>query len=229
MKKLIIYGTIFLTMLSCNENYERPLSQIKTKTIIRGNVSDIERKIPIDNFKIVFKRYWDGWSVVQYALKSELIDSVRTDSKGNYEIIFDYIQNEEYGFEKQYYGSPYYTDFIESSKIIPGEKNIQNIDAWYPTILKLDVKVRNNNHPHLRISNSIAGNKYSSIGPTADFYKKDVDSIVYLKTKPNTLINLKFYYSTGNSNQDFHFKDTLINTSLMDTINLSLKIDCNTF
>ncbi|MFK8060070.1 MAG: hypothetical protein AB8B78_08275 [Polaribacter sp.] len=225
----IIYFLLIPFLFSCSDSYNKETSDIKTKTIIRGNVSDFTRGFPVENFKIVFNRYWDGWSVVQYAQHSEFIDSVRTDLNGNYEIIFDYIKDEKYGFKKQYYGSPYYTDFINGSKIIAGEENTQDIDAWYPTILKLNVKVRNNDYPHLRISNSLADNNYSSIGPVASFYKRDVDSIVYLKSKPNSNIKLKFYYSTGNSNSDFHSKDTMLRTSLLDTINLSYIIDCNTF
>lgn len=228
MKRTAIIIFILISY-NCTNSYDKETSNIKTRTIIKGNVSDIERGLNIENFKIVLNRYWDGWSVVQYALHSEFIDSVRTDSNGNYEIIFDYIRGERYGYEAQYYGDPYYTEFIGNESIKEGEKNIQNINAWYPTILKLNVKARNNDYPHLRISNSVAGSNYRSIGATADFYKRDVDSIVYLKSKPNSDIKLLFYYSTGYPNGNFHSKEVFIRTTLLDTINLSYEIDCHSF
>tara|TARA_R110001592_G_scaffold360451_1_gene668838 strand:- start:485 stop:1165 length:681 start_codon:yes stop_codon:yes gene_type:complete len=226
MKK-IIYLVLATILLNCSDGYDNGLSEIRTKTMIKGNVSDVTRGIPIKNFKLVFYRRWDP--VGQYAVDSEMVDSVRTDINGNYKISFDFIDGNTYGFNKQYYGSPYYTDFINGSKIIAGKENIQDIDAWYPTILKIDVKVKNNNYPPVGISNAVLNEKGGLIGPSVSFYKKQVDSIVYLKSKPDSNIKLYSGYSTGYSNEDFHGKDSIIRTSLLDTIYLKYTIDCNNF
>lgn len=228
MKNLLYFLVPLILIFSCSDSYYNETSDIKTSTIIKGNVSDLERGFPIENFKIVFNRYWDGWSVVQYARKKEFIDSVRTDSNGNYKIVFDFIKGEEYGFEAQYYGMPYYTEFINPKRIKEGKENIQNINAWYPTILKLNLKVTNNENPALRISNEIIGNS-NFISGGDGIYKREVDITIYLRTKPNSKIKLNMTYSTGTRNEDFHFRNEFLTTDLRDTIELSYDIDCKKF
>lgn len=204
------------------------LSDIRTETTVKGNVSDITRGIPIKNFKVALYRFWDP--VSQYAVDSELVDTVRTDKNGDYKIKFDFIDGNRYGFRKQYYGIPYYTEFLYGSRIVPGRENTQNIDAWYPTILKLNIKLKNNEHPPLRIiSSRLIKGKYESVGATADFFEKNIDSIVYLRSKPKFEIKIIFTYATGYSNADFHKKEIFSKTSLLDTINFSLDIDSSTF
>jgi len=224
MKNLILLVFVF-TLFSCNKSSE----QIETvETIVKGNVSDIERNIQIENFKIVLVRVWDDWSGVQYFLNREVIDSVRTDINGNYSITFDYIIGERYLFQKQYYGSPYYTESIGNTDIVEGNINIRDINSWYPTILKLDLNVINNDYPAMRISSEVLSNSSLSFA-TVDIFEQNVDTTAYIKSKPNSNVELNFHYSTGNSNGDYHHYIEGFTTSLQDTINLSYTIDCSTF
>ncbi|WP_117883216.1 hypothetical protein [Aureibaculum luteum] len=224
MKNVLIL--LLFIVFSCSNDFNA--SSEKTETTVKGNVSDIERNFPIKNFKIVLLRVWDDWSVVQYAPGSEVIDSVRTDSFGNYSITFNFIKGERYAFEKQYYGNPYYTESIGNTDIIEGNINIRNINAWYPTVLKLNLNIHNNNYPAMRISSHILENN-NSYFPTVDIFDSEIDTIAYIRSKPNSNVQLNFHYSTGYSNEDYHYLLKEFTTGLQDTISLSYKIDCSTF
>ncbi|MCH7524611.1 MAG: hypothetical protein IIC74_06280 [Bacteroidetes bacterium] len=227
MRNIILVLVFTVLNVSCVKNdIIEPEETIET--IVRGNVLDVERNKPIKNFKIVLLRIWDDWSVVQYFLNSEVIDSVRTDINGNYTITFDYIKGERYAFEKQYYGYPYYTESIGNTSINEGVINIRNINAWYPTILKLNITVTNNDYPPMRISSEIVGNNNLHFA-TIDIFEQEIDTIAYINTKPNSNIELNFHYSTGYSNSDYHYHIESLTTTLQDTISLSYNIDCNSF
>ena len=213
-------------IFSCSDNLDPSIEKIET--IVNGNVSDIERDIPIGNFKIVLLRVWDDWSVVQYALGSEFIDSVRTDIDGNYSITFDFIKGERYVFEKQYYGSPYYTERFGNTSIVEGNVNTININAWYPTILKLNLTVTNNDYPAMRISSHINDNNNLHFA-TVDIFEQEADTIAYMNSKPNSKASLNFHYSTGYSNADYHHYIEEIETTLQDTIHLSYTVNCLNF
>ncbi|MFD1614658.1 hypothetical protein [Gelatiniphilus marinus] len=223
----LLFASIFI-FFSCYVDDE--LESVKTtETIIKGHVSDIERNIDIEGFRIVLARiYYCRTSFFINGPCSEIIDTVYTDVNGLYSIKFDFIHGEQYGFIKQYYGFPYYYEFINPIEIEMGIENIRDIDAWYPTILKIELNVTNNNNPHLRLSNRIVDNKNFRF-PTVGVFKKDIDTTVYQKTRPNSAIELMFYYSTGYSNADTYRRFENITTTLQDTINLSFKIDCSTF
>jgi len=227
MKNLIILLFVFI-IFSCNNDFNSSEQVEIIETTIKGNVSDVERNFPIENFKIVLLRVWDDWSIVQYAPGSEVIDSVRTDANGDYAITFDFIKGEKYGFRKQYYGSPYYTESIGNTTIVEGTINVRNINAWYPTILKLNLNVTNNDYPAMRISSHVLENSHLGFA-TVDIFEQDVDTIAYIRSKPNSNIELDFHYSTGNSNADFHHYIEEFTTSLQDTINLSYTVDCSSF
>ncbi len=228
MKELTLIVFMSLVISSCELSESHTEAIETTETTVEGHVSDIERSIDIENFKVVLVRTWDDWSVVQYVLGIEIIDSVRTDAHGNYSMTFDYIHGERYGFLKQYYGSPYYIEFIQNRPINKGVTNIRNIDAWYPTILKIELNVTNNEYPHLRLSNKIIGNSNFHFA-TADIFETNIDTIVYQRTKPNSQVELNFHYSTGYTNDDYHYYLENVTTTLRDTINLLYNIDCSTF
>ena len=227
MKNLIVLIFVFI-VFSCNNDFNSSEQVEIIETTVKGSVSDVERNIPIENFKIVLLRVWDDWSVVQYAPSSEVIDSVRTDANGNYSITFDFIKGERYSFQKQYYGSPYYTESTGNTNIVEGNINIRNINAWYPTILKLNLNVTNNDYPAMRISSHVLENSSLHFA-TVDIFEQDLDTVAYIKSKPNSNVELNFHYSTGNSNGDYHSYIEEFVTSLQDTINLTYTIDCSTF
>lgn len=228
MKKVLIFLIFSLFIIfSCSGDFNSPTGQIESiETTVKGNVSDIERNIPIENYKIVLLRVWDDWSVVQYALGTEVIDSVRTDTNGNYSITFDFIKDEQYGFEYQY--GRYYTESIGNTDIVEGEINTRDINAWYPTILKLNLSVTNNDYPAMRISSHVIENSSLHFA-TIDIFEQEVDTIAYIKSRPNSNVSLNFHYSTGNSNGDYHYFIEEFTTTLQDTINLSYTVDCSTF
>lgn len=205
---------------------------ITTLTVIKGNVSDIERGMNIQNFKVVFIRSWSGstnWDL--YGISHEVIDSTRTDKNGNYEISFDFKPGERYGFLyiTEYFGRPYFVDFIDNdSSILEGEENMQNIDAWLPVTVKLNLHVRNNNNPKLGISSYIWPRGYHSFRG-ASIQEQEIDTTVYLTAKPNTDMQLLFHYSTGYTNAEAFRKYEYITTTLKDTLELSYDIDCATF
>ena len=226
LKLIFGFGIAFSTP-SC-EVPEAQLETIETtETTVKGQVSDIERNIDIENFKIELARVWDDTSVVQYALGTEIIDSVRTDANGNYSMTFDYIHGERYTFMHQY-GIPYYYEPTRPIQITKGVVNVVNMDAWYPTILKLNLNVTNNEFPHLRVRNKIIG-KENFHFPTAAIFETQIDTTVYLKTRPNSNVELMFYYSTDGSNGGTHRYFETITTTLQDTITLSYDIDCSSF
>ncbi|MCF6308771.1 MAG: hypothetical protein L3J09_12585 [Flavobacteriaceae bacterium] len=227
MKNLFVL-LLVLVLFACNISSEQNEINETVETTVKGNVSDVERNIQIENFKIVLVRVWDDWSGVQYFLNSEIIDSVRTDVNGDYSLTFDYIKGERYLFQKQYYGSPYYTESIGNTDITEGIINVRDMNAWYPTILKLNLNVTNNDYPAMRISSKVLSNS-SLFFATIDVFEQNVDTIAFIKSKPNSDAELNFHYSTGNSNGDYHYYIERFTTSLQDTISLSYNIDCSTF
>lgn len=228
MKNIILILALTFLTISCIENESD--NQIETtKTTVKGNVSDIERDIDIENFRIVLARfYYCGTTDFFNSDCSEIIDTVFTDTDGFYSLKFDFILGERYGFIKQYYGNPYYTESIGNTNIEEGKINIRNINAWYPIILKLELRVTNNDNPFLRISNKVIDNSSLHFA-TADIFERDIDTVVYIRTKPNSDIELNFHYSTGNSNNDYHQFLENLTTTLQDTISFSYNIDCATF
>ena len=224
MKKILIISIFSIFILFSCSDFNSSTETIETT--VKGNVSDIERNIPIEDFKIVLLRVWDDWSVVQYVLGTEVIDTVRTDVNGNYSITFDYIKGERYCFEKQY--GRYYTESVGNTDIIEGEINTRNIDAWYPTILKLNLNVINNDYPAMRISSHVIENNGLSFA-TVDIFEQEIDTIAYIRSRPNSNVKLNFHYSTGNSNADYHHYIEEFTTTLQDTINLSYTVDCSSF
>ena len=231
MKGLI--GMFFSMSLFCFLSSCSVSEELKTTpTVIKGNVSDVERGLNIENFKIVFIRSWSGstnWDL--YGIDHEVIDSTLTDKNGNYSIVFDFIPGQRYGFLfiSEYYGKPYFVDFEENNgPILEGEENIQNIDDWLPTSLKLNLRVRNNNNPNLGISGDTWPHGGYFFGG-ASIKEREIDTTVYLLAKPNAEMHLVFYYSTGNRNADAYKKNDFLTTTLQDTLELAYDLDCSTF
>lgn len=218
---------LILFSFYCTKNSDI-VSNSKVKTTITGKVYDYQRNKPIANYKITLEHWWQGTSVVQAAIFNEFVDSIRTNQDGTYQFNFDAIPNANYGFslnDKDFY----FTESLGNNIIQPGNSNVVNINAWKPIILKLDLDIQNNNFPPLNVSSNILNNSYTFF-PTETIFDKQINKTVYMLSKPATFVNIKFYYSTGYTNNDFHFMipDT-IKTGIQDTISLNYKIDCSKF
>lgn len=233
MKKAIntlLFFTVLVLLSNCYTEGEIQEKGIPTK--VKGNVSDVERGKPVADFKIVLIRWWCGstnWDL--YGCDHEVIDSARTDKNGNYAIQFDFMPDQNYGFlhGSMYYQSPYFVDFIENSDpIVAGEEYVQNIDAWLPVILKLNLHIINNDHPNLGVNVYLPFPNTSNLGG-ASIAEQAIDTTVYFKAKPNSEMEIVFHYTTGYSNSEAFKKYEFITTTLQDTLELSYDIDCSSF
>ncbi len=228
------YAKVFLVMISllliACEMDKDTVEFERVRTIVSGNVSDVQRNKNIPNFEVRLIRSSIFVTLGGSGIQSEEVATVLTDALGNYEIEFDYIKDgKDYGFEKVYYGFPYHTNFIHDyGPIVPGETNMRNMDAWRPVKIKLSLEVRNNNNPPLLIDNEVVETGYSNFRQ-ASIRAVDTTAIVYLDSKPNAAVKLNFHYTTGYSNSDYHSKTELIQTTLQDTISFSYLVDCSMF
>ncbi len=227
--KLILVIIIPL-FFACGNADDGTIEYESVRTIVKGNVSDVQRNLNIANFEIKLVRSSISVTLGGSGINTEEVATVFTDEFGNYEIEFDYIKDgKDYGFEKVYYGVPYHTNIIQDyTPIVPGETNIRDMDAWRPVKIKLDLQVQNNNNPPLLVDNKIIETGYSSF-PQASIQATNTNTIVYLDSKPNAAVELNFHYTTGNSNSDYHSKTEIIQTTLQDTISFSYLVDCSTF
>lgn len=216
-------------LISCGSN-DDSVEYEKVKTVVKGNVYDVQRNITISNFEIKLVRFSSCGSLGGSGLCSENVATVFTDEFGNYEIEFDYIKDGvNYGFEQVYYGIPYHITYNqEAEPIVPGATNIIDVDAWRPVKLKLNLQIRNNNYPPLRVDNTIVETGYFSF-PQASIFENIKDTIVYLDSKPNSSVELNFHYTSGYTNNDYHSKTEIVQTTLQDTISFTYLIDCSTF
>lgn len=226
---LLLIGTVlFLTSCGTDDAGDPVFETVRT--VVKGNVSDVERNMVIPDFEVKLIRSWQCTSVVQASICTEDVSTVYTDELGNYEIEFDYIKDgKNYGFEKVYYGYPYYTEYIEDyGPIIPGEINTYNMDAWRTVKIKLNLQIRNNNSSPLLIDNKIVGLD-NLFFPQESVFEQNRDITVYLDSKPNAEVELNFHYTTGYSNSDYHNRREIVQTTLQDTIEFSYMVDCSTF
>ncbi len=227
---------IFLLLLtySCTES-EDSIPKYMVTTTVRGNVSDVERGIIHKNFKVTVVQYvygggyWSGYGISE----TIPIDDTLTDDQGNYEIIFDYDTDPKYKYGLQFESldsavGPF-ADILNTDGFLEeGIINIRDIDYWYASILKLNLKVTNNGNPKLYIRNNVSNNITYFFMP-AEIVAQTADTIIYLPTKPNANIDLLFNYSTGNTNADAHKKIEFLTNSAKDTIEVSYEIDCASF
>ena len=220
--------------MSCEKSEENEnIVTIATKVV--GNVTDVTRGIAHQNFKVVVQQLtydgggWGGYGITDV----KRIDSTYTDSQGNYEIDFNYIQDAKYQYaiatDYVSVGDGPFVDYIdENATITSGITNTVNLDFWYASILKLYLSVSNNTYPPLRVSNDLVSGKYYSF-MGAEIYEMQTNTVVYIPTKPNTQIELLFGYTTGFTNSDYHPKYEYITTGIQDTLSYSYVINCTTF
>jgi hypothetical protein len=196
------------------------------QTVIKGHVSDTIRRINISGYKMVLEKTRYNTLI---GTSYDEVATAYTDANGDYSITFDYkldYSGQSYGLFEQYYGTPYYPEYLGTIKIIAGNTNIVNINAWQPVILNLNVQVLNNNTGQLRVRAEFNNN--TSLH-AEDIYEKNITTTRSLRTRPSSDINIIFWYYTGNiGNPTIHQKTIPYHTPLND-VSLNFIIDCSTF
>lgn len=231
MRKLIyiiLCLTLMLSAVSCSK--ERG-NEKGIATVIKGHVSDPVRGINISGYKIVLVKSWRFCANWMCGTKSEEIATVYTDNNGDYTITFNYKLNpeESYHISEQYYGIPYYPEYpSDIVEITAGNINTINIDAWKPIELRLNVEVLNNNNPSLNVRSEFSSGE--TLDGTEFIYEQNIKKAFTLRSKPNSNINIIFWYYTGsNASPVLHQKIIPFRTTLDDVTTLNFTIDCSTF
>ncbi|HMK25528.1 MAG TPA: hypothetical protein VK483_05805 [Chitinophagaceae bacterium] len=226
--KILLAG--FMAALSCVSCKKENITSTNNgiPTVIRGHVEDPIRGINIDGYKIVLIKKvgmdCGGWMC---GTVFEKVAEAYTDNNGDYLITFNYKvePGQDYYLEEQYYGTPYYHESSSGTgPIVGGATNIINIIAWKPVALKLNVQVSNNMIKDLRLRVESNGNK--TLNATEFIYEQNATKTYTLRTKPNSSVNIIFWYYTG---MVLHQKIIPFQTTLNELTNVNLTIDCSTF
>lgn len=229
MKTKILFLALIISFLGCSEEAVEPIDQGKP-TIIKGNVSDLIRGLPLDNYNVKLVKCKTTCANWMCGLSCNEVSTVKTNSEGNYEIQFNYKLNngESYGFQL-YQNSTYINEIQSSNGINSGQTNFININAWKPINLKLNINVTNNSNNPLMVGNFI--NNSSNLFLNSErIYEENITKTIYLRTKPNSVIKIVFWYHTGtNPTLIRHEKKFDYQTNLDDIIELNFDIDCSTF
>lgn len=155
-----------------------------------------------------------------------------TDNNGNYSISFNYKlgPGESYATVEQYYGLPYYHEYSSGSGTLEaGKTNILNYFSWEPVRLSLTITVSNNNKPPLMVRTEYPANNRITFA-TEDIFELSTTKTVTLKTRPNSDINIIFWYYTGPmSSPVIHQKSFAYRTTQSPVTSLNYNIDCSTF
>lgn len=200
------------------------------QTTLRGNVSDYIRGIKISGYKIVLVKSWRYCANWACGTALEEVATAYTDNKGDYSITFNYKlkPEESYSLSEQYYGIPYYPEYSSATNITAGKINTVNINAWKPVELKLNVEVLNNNNAPLNIRIEFNGDK--TLNATESVYEQTLKRTYSLRTKPDSDVNIIFWYYTGsNSFPVLHQMTMPYHTTLNDVVTLNYTVDCSTF
>ena len=220
----ILLFTSFLVLNSC----KKKTPELGIETVIKGHVSDTIRGINISGYKIELDK---SWTIIDFAgsrTVSEEVATAYTDTNGNYSITFNYKlkDGESYTWPEQYYGTPYYPEYLQPIKIIAGNTNIVNINAWAPIKLNLNLQILNNNNGPLHVRNVFNNGTYLE---AVFIYDQNITNTYSLRSRPGSDINIIFWYLTGsNSNLTTHQKTIPYHTPLND-VALNFIIDCSTF
>lgn len=229
----IIFFFIFsvLSIASCSKEDIKTQNDIGIPTELKGNVKDYTRGINISGYKIVFVKSWR--KCVNYAcpLTIQEIETTYTDDNGNYSIKFNHKLNEgeSYGLSEQYYGTPYYPEYLPSLIIKAGQTNIKNIDAWKPIKLQMNIEVLNNNNSPLMVRNEILNSDLTFYNPE-NIYEQNIVKTYNMISKPDQDVKIIFWYNGGTySVPIIHQKIFTYHTTLDDVNVLNYSIDCSTF
>jgi hypothetical protein len=230
MKKLInlfLSLILFQNFISCSKDEIKEDLGIPTE--LKGHVSDNIRNTNIVGYKIVFQKSWSDCSNWACGIASQDIAIAYTDSNGDYSIKFNFKlkDGERYNIEEQYYGYPYFPEYLPTSTgIYAGQINRIDINAWKPITLRLNLTITNNTVAPLNVRNEI-GNSNSSFLNNESIYELNTTKTVELSSRPNSDIKIIFYY--GNSIGTYRSKTFLYHTTFNDVDILNYSIDCSTF
>lgn len=219
---IIFLFTTFLVLNSCKK--VKPDRGIET--VIKGHVSDTIRGINISGYKMVLeKSRYNTLSGTSY----DEIATAFTNVNGDYSITFNYkldYDGQYYVLSEQYYGTPYYPEYLQAGSIIAGITNIVNINAWKPINLNLNLQVLNNNLPPLRVKNEFNNVSFFNVESIPE---QNIIKTYALRARPGSDINIIFYYYTNNiTGGGLHQKTIPYHTPLND-VTLNYIVDCSTF
>jgi len=226
IQKIAASLILILTLASCSKE-----DIIGVRTVIKGHVSDNIRGKNIGGYKVVLSKSWSSCETFKCGVKSVEVATAHTDENGDYSITFNYKlkEGESYGLVEQYYGSPYYSEYIGRTEIVAGKTNIVDINAWKPIELKLNAEVLDNKNKPLMVRNEIDDSNRAFLN-VENINEENITKTINLRSKPNTDIKIIFWYYTGPySSQTLHQKTFLYHTTLDDVTTLSYTIDCSTF
>lgn len=227
MKSIVLIAGLVATA-GCMSCKKEQIISTGVPTAIKGHVEDPTRGVNIGGYKVVLIKKvgidCGGWMC---GTVFENVAEAYTDNNGDYLITFNYKvePGQDYYLEEQYYGTPYYHESSSGTgAIIGGATNIINITAWKPIALKLNVQVLNNINNDLKVRVEFNGNK--TLNATEFIYEPDATKIYTLRTRPNSSVNIIFWYYAGTV---LHQKTIPFNTTLNELTDVNLIIDCSTF
>ncbi len=222
--KMIFYTPLLLLFIQSSCKKE----DVGVETIIKGHVSDNVRGINISGYKIEVDKSWTIADFYGSSTVSEEVATAYTDANGNYSITFNYKLKggESYTWPEQYYGTPYYPEYLQSVKIIAGNTNIVNINAWAPIKINLNLQILNNSSKDLHVRNEFNNGTYLGV---EEIYDQNISKTIAIRSRPGSDTKIIFWYYTGGyTNPTLHQKTILYHTPLND-VTLNFIIDCSTF
>lgn len=218
---------VFLLLLGCARDDESIATQ---RTVIKGRVYDVARGININGATLIFKQTMDCSKPGSCGfINIKELDTLKTDENGSYYGEYDLVEGQYIMEPQDFNGNPYFGEPITTDSIKLGKVNTIDFDAFYPVILKIDLKLINNKNPPLQIRNEITEYRSYLIFPSESLWEENTEQIIYLQTRPNTEIEIEFSYSTGNTNADFHSTIEALKTNSQDTVAINYSIDCSKF
>ena len=227
MRSIILVATIAATV-SCLSCKKENINDNGVPTIIKGHVEDPTRGISISGYKIVLSKDNGIPTFGTQGPRFEKVAETYTDNNGNYSMNFNMSESGRYGLEEQYYGNPYYHESTSGTGlIVAGATNIINMTAWKPVELKLNVQVINNHTPPLNIRNELAATNERLLN-VESIYQQNITAICSLRTRPNSDINIIFYYTVNlaSPTPTTHQKIIPYRSTFDSSVTLNYVIDC---
>ncbi|MGB3775882.1 MAG: hypothetical protein WA951_11550 [Leeuwenhoekiella sp.] len=229
-KNLLFSGIICAVLLLLSGCAKEDEDILTRRTVIQGKVFDSSRNLNKNGDTLIFEQTMDcsPQGVCGYLI-SKVLDTLITDANGEYYGEYDLVDGEcilrpQVGVGFSSLGGA--VNEMDSIKL--GQVNVIDFDIFSPIILELKLRVSNNKNAPLHVRNEM-NEPFHITFRSEQILEENTEQIIYLKTRPNTDIEIYFYYTTGSTNQDFHEKLESFRTSLQDTISLSYSIDCSTF
>lgn len=228
MNSIILFATAMAAVgaLSCKKENDNGIP-----TILKGHVADSIRGISISGYQILLSKEIGPAPGPDGGTQFETIAKAYTDHNGDYSISFNYKLEPGQDYYWEEHNFRYYTESSSGSgPIAAGATNIMNANVWKPVELKLNVQVINNNVPPLMIRNELAATHKSYLN-VEDIYQKDTSGTYILRSRPNSDINIIFYYTVNYASPTptTHEKIIPYHTTLDSSVTLNYTVDCSTF